>query len=251
MRGLTGRNAIVTGGGGAIGRAISLRLGDEGCGVGVFDIDREAAAETAHRIEASGGEASAQTVDVTDYAAAKAALERFRDDAGACDVLVNNAGWDRYGEFVDTEPAHWDRVIAINLTSALNMSHAVVPAMKERGWGRVINMASDAGRAGPPGHAVYSACKGALIAFGKSLAKELAPNGITVNAICPGPNDTPLLEELIPDAGDREALAQSNPMGRLGVPEDIVGLAAFLASEEAAYVTGQAISVSGGRTTHG
>ena len=171
--------------------------------------------------------------------------------ASACDVLVNNAGWDQFGEFLDTTPDRWDQVIAVNLKSALNMCHAMIPSMRDRGWGRVINMASDAGRAGPPGHAVYAASKGALIAFGKSLAKELAANGITVNAICPGPNDTPLLAALVPDQADRDGLADSNPMGRLGVPEDIVGLAAFLASEESTYITGQAISVSGGRTTHG
>ena len=251
MRGLTGKNAIVTGGGGAIGRAISLRLGDEGCAVGIFDINAAAAAETAERVVSSGGEAQPFTVDVTDYAAVAAAGEASRDSMGVCDVLVNNAGWDQFGEFLDTTPERWNQVIAVNLKSALNMCHTVIPPMRQRGWGRVINMASDAGRAGPPGHAVYAASKGALIAFGKSLAKELAANGITVNAICPGPNDTPLLTALVPDRADRDGLADSNPMGRLGVPEDIVGLAAFLASEESSYITGQAISVSGGRTTHG
>ena len=251
MRGLAGRKAIVTGGGGAIGQAISLRLGDEGCHVGIFDIDGDAAADTARLIVATGGEANSFTVDVTDYSATAAAVKDYGNSVGSCEILVNNAGWDQFGEFLDTTPEHWGQVVAVNFMSALNLCHTVLPMMKERGWGRVINMASDAGRAGPPGHSVYSASKGALIAFGKSLAKELAASGITVNAICPGPNDTPLLIELVPESSDREALAESNPMGRLGVPEDIVGLAAFLASEESAYITGQAISVSGGRTTHG
>lgn len=190
-------------------------------------------------------------MDVTDYSATVAAVKDCSVSVGSCEILVNNAGWDQFGEFLDTTPERWGQVIAINLKSVLNLCHIVLPTLKQRGWGRVINMAPDAGRAIPPGHAVYSASKGALIALGKSLAEELAANDITVNAICPGPNNTPLLMELVPEPGDRDALAESNPMGRLGVPEDIVGLAAFLASEESAYITGQAISVSGGRTTHG
>ena len=255
MRGLTDRIAIVTGAGGAIGRAIATRLAEQGCTVGVFDLDGAAAAETVERIAAAGGRAFAHTVDITDHAAVTRAVTAFEGEAAPTDILVNNAGWDRFQNFLDTEPAFWRKVIAINLEGHLNLHHVVAPGMSQRRRGAIVNIASDAGRVGSSGEAVYSACKGGLIAFTKTLARELARAGIRVNAVCPGPTDTPLFQSFLGE-GERgqhvyEALKRAIPFRRVGQPDDVAGIVAFLASDDAAYITGQVISVSGGLTMAG
>lgn len=255
MRGLEGKAAIVTGGGGGIGRAICRRLTAEGCGVGVFDVNDETAAETATLAQADGGRAFAHTVDITDRVAVGKAVAAFEKEAGPSEILVNNAGWDRFANFLDTEPELWERIMAINLLGPINLHHAVLPGMVARGAGRVVNIASDAGRVGASGEAVYSACKGGIIAFTKTLAREMARHQVTLNAVCPGPTVTPLLQSLLDEgeAGQKvyEALRRSIPLKRLGQPEDMPGIVAFLASDDAAYITGQVLSVSGGLTMHG
>jgi len=250
MRGLEGKSVIVTGGGGAIGAAICRRFAGYGARVGVFDRNAEAA-----RAVAAGIRGVAEAVDITDYAAVAHAIADFERQAGPTDILVNNAGWDKFVNFVETTPELWDQVVAINLKGALNMSHVVLKGMVARGSGRVVNIASDAGRVGSSQEAVYSACKGGLIAFTKTVAREVARKGITLNTVCPGPTDTPLLAAV---AGNdergqkvRAALVGAIPMKRVGQPEDIPGAVCFLASDDAGFITGQTISVSGGLTMHG
>src|SRR4030081_2797143 len=250
MRGLQGKNVIVTGGGGAIGGAICRRFADYGAKVGVFDKNLDGAKNVAQEIKgfASG-------VDITDYGAVAKAIAEFEKDTGPTDILVNNAGWDKFVSFVDTTPELWNQIIAINLHRQLNMSHVGLKGMVARGHGRVVNIASDAGRVGSSLEAVYSACKGGMIAFTKTVAREVARKGITLHAVCPGPTDTPLLAAV---AGNdergqkvRAALVSAIPMKRVGQPEDIPGAVCFLASDDAAFITGQTISVSGGLTMHG
>ncbi|MBM3485070.1 MAG: glucose 1-dehydrogenase [Alphaproteobacteria bacterium] len=255
MEGLAGKVAIVTGGGGAIGRAICRRLAREGAVVAVLDIDEAAAAETARLIGSTGGRAVARTVDITDYAAVGAAVAAVEAAAGPVDILVNNAGWDRFLNFVDSDPAFWDKVIGINLGGPLNVTHHVVKRMAERGRGAIVSIASDAGRVGSSGESVYSACKGGMIAFTKTLAREMATRSITVNCVCPGPTDTPILRSFVGEGeqGKKvyDALQRAIPMKRVGQPEDIEGIVAFLVSRDAGFITGQVISVSGGLTMHG
>ena len=248
MRGLAGKRAIVTGGASSIGKAISVRLAEDGCHVGIFDLNLLGAEAVAR--QCSG---LACKVDVTDYESVRDGVTRFEAEAGPCDILINCAGWDAPCLFLETAPGDWDRVIAINLLGPLNLQHLICPGMAARRWGRVVNIASDAGRVGAGLTAVYSAAKGGLIAFTKSLARELAEFGVTVNAVAPGPTKTPLLDASFGDDGGRwlAAVEKAIPMRRLGEPEDIAGMAAFLASEEAAYITGQVISVSGGLTMAG
>jgi len=255
MRGLDGKAVIVTGGGGAIGRAICLRFAGYGAAVGVFDLNGESARRVAAEIAAAGGRAHAEAVDIADHGGVQAALARCEAALGPTDVLVNNAGWDKFQNFVDTEPELWDRLIGINLKGALNVTHGVLKGMVQRRRGRIVTIASDAGRVGSSQEAVYSACKGGLIAFTKTVAREVARSGITLNCVCPGPTDTPLLAAV---AGDdergqkvRAALVGAIPMKRVGQPEDIPGAVCFLASDDAAFITGQTISVSGGLTMHG
>jgi 2-hydroxycyclohexanecarboxyl-CoA dehydrogenase len=250
MRGLDGRNVIVTGGGGAIGAAICRRFAGYGAKVGVFDKNLDGAKKVAAEIKgfASG-------VDITDYGAVGKAIAQFEKDAGPTDVLVNNAGWDKFVNFVDTTPELWDQIIAINLRGPVNMSHVVLKGMVARGHGRVVNIASDAGRVGSSQEAVYSACKGGIIAFTKTVAREVARKGITLNAVSPGPTETPLLAAAAGEGerGERmrAALINAIPMKRVGQPDDIPGAVCFLASDDAAFITGQTISVSGGLTMHG
>src|SRR5262245_52386801 len=254
MRGLKDRTVIVTGGANGIGAAIARRLAEEGCAVGILDLDAAAGEKVAGEIKAAGGRASLHAVDITDYDAVARAVESFETAHGPVALLANNAGWDRAASFLDTTPEFWRKVVAINLFGPLNVNHIVLRGMAARGFGRVVNIASDAGRVGSSGEAVYSACKGGVIAFTKTLARELVGKGIIINTLCPGPTDTAILRSFLegPD-GTRiaEGLKRAIPMKRLGVPEDYPGLVAFLLSDDAAYITGQTISVSGGLTMHG
>jgi 2-hydroxycyclohexanecarboxyl-CoA dehydrogenase len=251
---LKDKNALLTGGANGIGAAIARRLGEEGCVVGILDLDGAGAEKIAGEIKAAGGKASAHAVDISDYDAVKRAVETFEVASGPLAFLVNNAGWDRAANFLDTTPDFWRKVVAVNLFGPLNMTHVVLRGMAARGFGRVVNIASDAGRVGSSGEAVYSACKGGIIAFTKTVARELVGKGVILNTICPGPTDTAILRSFLegPD-GTRiaEGLKRAIPMKRLGVPEDYPGLVAFLLSDDAGYITGQTISVSGGLTMHG
>ncbi|MGE0385124.1 MAG: SDR family oxidoreductase [Gammaproteobacteria bacterium] len=254
MRGLKDRQVIVTGGGAGIGRAISQRLAEEGCKVGILDVNEAAARDTAAAIAKAGGRAEAYRTDITDYAAVEDAVTRFERDVGPTHFLVNNAGWDLAVNFLDTEPSFWQKVVAINLFGPLNLHHIVLKRMAERGFGRVVNVSSDAGRVGSTGEAVYSACKGGIIAFTKTVARELVKRGVILNTMCPGPTDTNLLASFFEGpAGEKlsESLKRAIPMRRLGTPEDYPGIVAFLLSDDAGFITGQTISVSGGLTMHG
>ena len=255
MRGLSDKLAIVTGAGGGIGAAICERLAEEGCHLALFDRDADAVGAVGERVEALGRRATTHVVDITDYAAVGDAVAALDSQHGGVDILVNHAGFDRFANFLDTTPDMWDSIIGVNLRGTLNMHHVVLPGMRERGWGRVVNIASDAGRVGSSMEAVYSACKGGMIAFTKSVARELARTGVRLNAVCPGPTDTPLLATFL-DAGEDgakvlKAMERAVPMKRIGRPEDVPGIVAFLASDDAEYITGQIISVSGGLTMHG
>jgi 2-hydroxycyclohexanecarboxyl-CoA dehydrogenase len=253
MRGLEGKRAIVTGGGGGIGRAICRRLGDSGVEVAVFDLNAEAAARTVSLIEADGGLATAHEVDIADRAAVDAAVAEV-EAGGAPDILINNAGWDEIRPFLDTDMELWRKVIDINLYGPLNMHHAVLPGMLKAGGGAVVNIGSDAARVGSSGEAVYSACKGGIVAFSKTMARELARRNVRVNSVCPGPTDTALFAEVAQgEAGEKivEGLKRAIPMRRLAQPEDYPGLVCFLVSDDAGFITGQTISVSGGLTMAG
>jgi 2-hydroxycyclohexanecarboxyl-CoA dehydrogenase len=245
VRGLAGKTVLVTGGGGAIGAALCRRFAAQGARLLVADRVRESAERVA--AECKG---AALAFDIVDYGAARAALAEH-----SIDVLVNNAGWDRFQNFVETKPEEWEQLIAINLRGPLNMHHLVLPQMLARGRGRIVNISSDAARVGSSGEAVYSACKGGIISFSKTLAREVARKGITVNVVCPGPTDTPILRGFLGEgeAGQKvyDALVRAIPMKRVGQPDDIPGIVAFLASDEAAFITGQVISVSGGLTMAG
>jgi len=252
MRGLEGRTAVVTGAASGIGRAIAMRLAEEGVRTVIFDIDEAGAKATA---DAAGGNVSAQHCDITDLSSVQEAVEATEKDVAPIDFLVNNAGWDLPTSFLDSDPDFWAKVIGINLMGPIHMHHTVLNRMAERGAGRVVNIASDAGRVGSSGEAVYSACKGGVIAFTKTLAREVSRRNITLNTVCPGPTDTPLFDafKAASEGGAKiaEGLARAIPMRRLGEPADYPGIVAFLLSDDAAYIAGQTISVSGGLTMHG
>ena len=254
MRGLKDRTALVTGGANGIGAAIVRRLAEEGCSVGILDIVSAAGEKVAAEITAAGGRASLHVADITDYDAVERAVAEFEKSSGPVALLVNNAGWDRAVAFVDSTPEFWRKVVGVNLFGPLNVSHIVLRGMAARGFGRVVNVASDAGRVGSSGEAVYSACKGGIIALTKTLARELVGKGVILNTLCPGPTDTAILRSFFDGPeGQRVAdgLKRAIPMRRFGTPEDYPGLVAFLLSDDAAYITGQTISVSGGLTMHG
>ncbi len=255
MRGLKDKVVLVTGGGGGIGAATCQRFGEEGARVAVVDINAAAAENVVRTITAAGGKAQAFVVDLTQQAQVEASVAAIEAALGPIDVLVNNAGWDRAGNFLKTDKALWEQIIAINIYGSLHMHHAVLKGMAERGTGRVVNVASDAARVGSSGEAVYALCKGGLIAFSKTMARELARKKINVNVVCPGPTDTALFADFA-GAGDqgeklRGALTKAIPFGRLGQAGDLPGAIAFLASDDAAFITGQVISVSGGLTMVG
>lgn len=255
MRGLKDKVVIVTGGGSGIGSAICTRFGEEGAVVAVLDLNGPAAEAMAAAIRATGGRAKAFRVDISDQQMVNAAVASVERELGPVDVLVNNAGWDKAANFLDTDKALWEKIVAINLYGPLNMHHAVLKGMSERGRGRVVNIASDAARVGSSGESVYSFCKGGLVAFTKTLARELAGKQINLNVVCPGPTDTPMLQAVCGDSelGQKlyEGFKRAIPFKRLGQPGDIPGAVAFLASDDGAFITGQVLSVSGGLTMAG
>ena len=248
---LEGRNAVVTGGASGIGLAISERLADHGAKVAIFDLDGEAAQKVAESISSSGRTAIGFTVDVADREQIESAVIAVREQFGPVHILVNNAGIEHISPFVSMEPAAWDRVFAVNITGSFHCTQLVVPDMIEEGWGRIINISSSSAQRGSRGMVAYSASKGAMISFTRSLALELGKQGITVNNVPPGFIETPMLHKSIDQGrfpkGFMEAQIEQTPVGRAGQPEDIAAAVAFLASPDAGYITGQTFGVNGGR----
>jgi 2-hydroxycyclohexanecarboxyl-CoA dehydrogenase len=249
---LKGKTALVTGGGRGIGRAIALGLAREGAQVAVLDILKDNAGAVAREIEALGVKGLALGVDLTRRAEVDRAVADTLAQFGQLDIVVNNAGWDKLELFLDSEEETWEKILAINFKSILYVCKAALPSMVQRGSGKVINIASDAGRVGSTGEAVYAGTKGAIIAFSKTLAREMARHRITVNVVCPGLTETPLLQGIRAQSPKTEkvieAVTRAIPLGRVGQPEDIAGAVVYLASPAADFVTGQTLSVSGGLT---
>jgi 2-hydroxycyclohexanecarboxyl-CoA dehydrogenase len=243
---LDSKIAIVTGAGQGIGRAIAVKFAAEGATVVVTDVDEATAIQTAQALPG----AVAIGCDVTDRPGVAALAGRVAEQFGRIDVLVNNAGWDKASPFADSDPADWDRAIAVNLYGVLNTAKAVVPVMARQNSGAVVNLGSDAGRVGSSGEAVYSAAKGGVIAFTKSLAREMARHQVRVNCVCPGPTDTALFASF---AGPklREALTRAIPFRRIAQPEEIAEAVMFFLGPRSDYITGQVLSVSGGLTMVG
>jgi 2-hydroxycyclohexanecarboxyl-CoA dehydrogenase len=239
--------AVVTGGAGAIGAAICRALAGGGQRVAVSDLDAAAAGELAGEIGGIG-----VALDVADPDSVALGLAEVRRSLGPVTVLVSCAGWDEMRPLLETDETFQARVLAINLAGPIRITRAVLPDMIAAGYGRIVAIASDAGRVGSSGEAIYAAAKGGLIAFAKSVAREVVQHGITVNCVCPGPTDTPLFRGMAAAGGAGERITRSLeraiPMRRLGRPADIAPAVAFLASEGAGYITGQTLSVSGGLT---
>ncbi len=238
------RSALVTGAASGMGAAIARRLDADGTRVVVADIQADMGAEVAASL--TGG--MFVEMDLSRTESVTAAAERVLAEVGTVDILVNCAGFDVVMPFLDTDEDLWDSLIAVNLYGPLRTTKAFLPGMVERGWGRIVNISSDAGRVGSSGEGVYSACKGGQIAFTKTIAREVARSGVTVNCVCPGPTDTPPVRRTLAEGGERfmQALVRAIPMRRLGQPEDIAAAVAYLVSEDAGFVTGQTLSVSGG-----
>jgi 2-hydroxycyclohexanecarboxyl-CoA dehydrogenase len=246
MRGLGGACALVTGAGSGIGRAIAIRLAEEGAVVAATDLVPDHVEATA---ELARGPTIAVELDVTSDASIERAVAEVQDRLGPIDVLVNNAGWDKMEPFVESEPGTWDRVLSINLRGPIAVTRAVLDPMIERRRGRIVNIASDAGRVGSTGEAVYSGAKAGIIGFSRTIAREVARYGINVNTVCPGPTNTPLLQrEAEHNPKLVAALSRAIPLGRPAEPEEIAAAVAFFASDDAAFITGQTLSVSGGLT---
>ena len=243
---LEGRTALVTGGASGIGAATSRRLAAEGATVAVTDVQVDEARELAADLSGAAFE-----LDVRSTESVRGAVQAAEAELGALDVLVNNAGYDEFAFFTGTDEGLWDRVLAVNLRGVLAVTHAVLPGMQERGYGRIVNVASEAGRVGSHGSAAYSAAKGGVIGFTKAIAREAARYGVTCNAVAPGPIETPLLmaaPEQLGDLGQRlvQTMVGSTALRRIGKPDEVAATIAFLASDDASYVTGQALGVSGG-----
>jgi len=236
------RNALVTGAGSGIGRAIAREFARQGLDVAANDID--AAACTTTLSACTPGRAVAVIADVTDAAGLRAAIAPLESAWGGVDVVVSNAGFGQYAPFEDISAEQFERMLAVHLKGAFNLIQAVLPGMKTRGFGRIIVMASVAGLTGTPTHVHYSMVKGGLIALTKALAKEVAARGITVNALAPGMIETPFLDATSDQVKD--IYRQRTPLGRVGQPDDVAGVCAFLASTAADYLTGQVISPNGG-----
>ena len=243
---LNGLVCIVTGAAQGIGKGIAARLAADGATVVVADLNAAAASATAAEL---GNDSIGITVDISDRTAVDAMVEETIEKFGKIDVLVNNAGWDKISPFLELEPEVWERIININLYGSLHCSQAVARKMVDAGGGTIINIGSDAARVGSSGEAVYSACKGGIVSFTKTLARELARYGVTANAVCPGPADTPLFAQISEENPKlRTALEKSIPLRRLAQPEDLANAVSFFASPDTSYITGQTLSVSGGLT---
>ncbi|MCS7172843.1 MAG: SDR family oxidoreductase [Armatimonadetes bacterium] len=242
--------ALVTGGASGIGRATCLGFAARGARVGVADVNREGAEAVAEEIRRADGQALAVPMDVADRASVVAGLQGVLEAWGRVDILVNAAGWDRIVPFLESTEDLWDRIIAINFRGVLNTCHVVLPHMVAQGGGVVVNISSDAGRVGSSGETVYSGAKGAVIAFSKALAREVARYNIRVNVVAPGITDTPLLRQIIEAGNEKliEAIVRSTPMRRMARPEEVAEAVLFLASDRASFITGQTLSVSGGLT---
>jgi 2-hydroxycyclohexanecarboxyl-CoA dehydrogenase len=238
--------AVVTGAASGIGRATAATLAAQGAKVIVADINAEAGGETAAELRKQGRQAEFLAVDMTDPKSIAAFAETVQQRHGAVDVLVNAAGWGRTAPFWEGTPEFWDKLIALNFVGPMLLTKALLPKMMERGSGRIVNVASDAGRVGSLGETVYSGTKGGLIAFTKSLARELARYKINVNCVCPGPTDTPLMAA-VPEKV-KDALIKAIPLRRLGQPQEVADAIAFFAGRHSDYITGQVLSVSGGLT---
>jgi 2-hydroxycyclohexanecarboxyl-CoA dehydrogenase len=239
---LEGRIALVTGGASGIGAATARRLAAEGARVCVADIDLAGARSVAGEVDGSAVE-----MDVADVASVRAAVA----EAGDVDVLVNNAGTDRFAFFVNSDPELWDFVLGVNLRGTIAVTHAVLGGMQQRGRGAIVNVASEAGRVGSQGSAVYSAAKAGVIGFTRAIARESSRFGVRVNAVAPGPIDTPLLNAAPKEYGEigerlKQGMIDSTSMRRIGQPEEVAAAIAFLASDDASFVTGLTINVSGG-----
>ena len=243
---LEGRTALVTGGASGIGAATCRRLAAEGARVAVTDMNAQGAGEVAAEVNGMPYE-----MDVRDTAGIVATTKAVEDELGPIDILVNNAGYDEFGFFVNTDEAMWDRVLGVNLRGVIAVTHAVLPGMQERRRGRIVNVASEAGRVGSSGSGIYSAAKAGVIGFTKAVAREAARYGVTCNAVAPGPIETPLLmaaPEALGEVGQKlvDVMVGSTVLRRLGQPDEVAAAITFLASDDASYVTGQALGVSGG-----
>jgi NAD(P)-dependent dehydrogenase (short-subunit alcohol dehydrogenase family) len=249
---LHGKVAVVTGGGSGIGLAISLRLATDGAAVAVLDRNTISADEAVGAITAAGGTAVGVEADVTDRAAVEAAVAHVTESLGAPTILVNNAGLEQFGPFLKIDLDTWQRIHTVNLTGTYHCCQVVLPHMLDAGWGRIVNISSSSAQGGQPYMAAYVSSKAAVIGLTKSLALEFGPKGITVNTIPPGFIDTPMLRASEAKGrlgGAVEEHEQRTPVRRIGRPEDIAAVTAFLVTEEASYVTGQVIGVNGGRNT--
>ena len=243
---LEGRTALVTGGGSGIGAATCRRLAAEGAVVAVTDVDLEPAEAVASELDGRAFELDVRSTD-----SVGAAVERVESELGSLEILVNNAGYDEFAFFTQTSAELWDRVLAVNLRGVLAVTHKVLPGMQERGRGRIVNVASEAGRVGSQGSAAYSAAKAGVIGFTKAVARESARYGITCNAVAPGPIETPLLmaaPEQLGEIGERlvKGMVGNTAMRRIGQPEEVAAAVAFLASDDASFITGETLGVSGG-----
>ena len=246
---LEGKIEVVTGAGSGIGRATAEAMAAAGATVVCADINRETGEETAAALRAAGGRADYQPVDLTDAGSIETFAQGVAAKHGAVDVLVNGAGWGKTHPFWEGTPELWDRVIALNFVGPMRLTKALLPAMIERGSGKIVNIASDAGRVGSLGETVYAGAKGGLIAFTKSLARETARYNINVNCVCPGPTETPLLFA-VPEK-HLEAFKKAIPFRRFAKPTEVAAAVVFFASDQSSYVTGQVLSVSGGLTMVG
>jgi 2-hydroxycyclohexanecarboxyl-CoA dehydrogenase len=247
---LEGRTALVTGAAGGIGSAISRHLALAGANVAACDLDGDAAKRIAAELAGMGkGTIAGYAMDVSDSSNVADVVAAVEAQQGPIDILVNNAGIDKIERFIESTEDTWKKVISVNYLGTVIVTRSVLDGMIERRYGRIVNIGSDAGRVGTSGEAVYAGTKGAVIAFGKALARETATKGITINTVCPGPTDTALLKQVSDRSeGMMDALAKAVPMKRIGTPDDIAPAVVFFAGDGAAYITGQTLSVSGGLT---